>query len=106
MRSGPPPPSPRPKRTPPFGPYPPDAVWPPARLVLELDSYSIHTTRQAFESDRERDRRLLAAGYRVVRITWRQLTYQPTSIADELSALLATPQTPSPRSARRAPRRR
>jgi very-short-patch-repair endonuclease len=96
----------RPKMNEPLGPYEPDAHWPAQRLVVELDSYSIHTTRRAFDSDRERDRRLQAAGYRVVRITWRQLTYEPSQIAEELSALLATARTPSPRSARRAPRRR
>ena len=43
----------------PLGPYEPDAVLPAARLVVELDSYGIHITRQAFESDRQRDRALL-----------------------------------------------
>jgi very-short-patch-repair endonuclease len=96
---------PRPKMNEPLGPYHPDALWPDERLVVELDSYPIHTTRQAFESDRKRDRELTLAGYRVVRITWRQLRDEPARIADELSALLATPRTPSPRSARRGPRR-
>ena len=89
----------------PLGPYHPDALWPDERLVVELDSYPIHTTRQAFETDRKRDRELTLAGYRVVRITWRQLRHDPGAIADQLSALLATPRTPSPRSARREPRR-
>jgi very-short-patch-repair endonuclease len=86
----------------PLGPYHPDALWPDEGLVIELDSYPIHTTRQAFESDRKRDRELTLAGYRVVRITWRQLRDEPARIATQLSELLATPRTPSPRSARRA----
>jgi very-short-patch-repair endonuclease len=93
---------PRPRMNEPLGPYEPDALWPEQRLVVELDGYAIHTTRRAFESDRRRDRALQAAGYRVLRITWRQLNKEPTAIATELSALLATPRTPSPRSARRA----
>jgi very-short-patch-repair endonuclease len=97
---------PRPRMNEPLGPYQPDAAWHDARLIVELDSYPIHTTRRAFESDRKRDRELQAAGYRVVRITWRQLEDEPRAIAEELSALLATPRTPSPRSARRGPRRR
>ena len=96
---------PRPRMNEPLGPYEPDAHWPHERLVVELDSYSIHTTRRAFENDRRRDRELQAAGYRVIRITWRQLENEPARIAAELSALLATPRTPPPRSARRAPRR-
>jgi very-short-patch-repair endonuclease len=87
---------PRPRMNEPLGPYEPDALWPDARLVVELDSYSIHSTRQAFESDRARDRALHAGGYRVVRITWRQLGAEPHAIAGQLRALLAAP-TAGPR---------
>jgi very-short-patch-repair endonuclease len=97
---------PRPRMNEPLGPFEPDAIWREERLVVELDSYPIHTTRRAFESDRRRDRQLQAAGYRVIRITWRQLQDEPRTIANELSALLATSRTPPPRSARRARRRR
>src|SRR3954447_6837347 len=71
-----------------LGPYLPDALWPNERVIVELDSYAIHTTRQTFESDRER-------------ITWRQLTTQSDALAQQLSELLA-PTTPTPRSARHA----
>jgi very-short-patch-repair endonuclease/predicted transcriptional regulator of viral defense system len=80
---------PRPQTNTALGPYEPDALWPDARLVVELDSYAIHTTRQAFESDRARDRALQTMGYRVVRITWRQLRTDPHAIAGQLRALLA-----------------
>jgi very-short-patch-repair endonuclease len=33
---------------------------------------------------------VVAAGWRVVRITWRQLTAEPDTIARQLEALLAT----------------
>jgi very-short-patch-repair endonuclease len=79
---------PHPRMNAALGPYTPDAVRPDARLVVELDSYGIHTTRQAFESDRERDRTLQLMGYRVVRITWRQLSTQPRTIAEQLRTLL------------------
>jgi very-short-patch-repair endonuclease len=92
---------PRPKMNEPLGPYFPDALWPNERVIVELDSYAIHTTRQTFESDRERDRALTIAGYRVLRITWRQLTTQSDALAQQLSELL-DPTTPSPRSARHA----
>jgi len=83
---------PRPRMNEPLGPYEPDAVWPEAGLVVELDSYGIHTTREAFESDRARDRALQASGYRVVRITWRQLTANPEALAAELhKCLIAGP---------------
>ena len=44
---------------------------------LELDGRAAHATPAAFEADRERDRVLQAAGWRVVRVTWRQLTERP-----------------------------
>jgi hypothetical protein len=67
-----------------------DAVWPDHRLVAELDSYGIHTTRRNFEEDRARDRALTARGWRVVRITWRQLhDGDGSALAAEISALLA-----------------
>jgi len=87
----------RPQMNAPLGRYTPDAVWPAARLVVELDSYGIHTTRQAFESDRERDRTLQLMGYRVVRITWRQLQAEPHAIAQQLGSLLGATAGPRPR---------
>jgi very-short-patch-repair endonuclease len=44
-----------------------DAVWREARLVVELDGWASHGTRQAFVRDRARDRRLMAAGWRPIR---------------------------------------
>lgn len=51
-----------------------DFLWRRARLVVEIDGYAHHGGRAAFERDRRRDQVLAAAGYRVVRISWRQLT--------------------------------
>jgi very-short-patch-repair endonuclease len=48
-----------------------------------------HRTRRAFERDRARDARLLLAGYRVLRITWRQLTRERDKVIAMLAALLA-----------------
>ncbi len=48
-----------------------------ARLIVELDGRAAHGTRRAFERDRERDRLLLVDGWRVMRVTWRQLRDEP-----------------------------
>jgi very-short-patch-repair endonuclease len=72
----------------------PDCTWPHHHLIAELDGYASHTTRHAFEKDRARDRRLQAAGWRVIRITWRQLNDDPNAIADEIRAMLE-PKYPS-----------
>jgi very-short-patch-repair endonuclease len=48
----------------------------------------VHGTRRAFEEDRERDRVLSVEGWRVVRVTWRQLRDEPASVAADLRSLL------------------
>jgi hypothetical protein len=65
-----------------------DCVWRSRRVVVELDGRTVHDTAAAFERDRARDRRLHAAGWRVVRITWRQLREEPEALAADLRAVL------------------
>jgi predicted transcriptional regulator of viral defense system len=71
--------------------YQVDCLWPAQKVIVELDGYATHGTRHAFEGDRDRDRRLLAAGYRGPRVTWRHLHEIPDEIAADLRALLALP---------------
>jgi very-short-patch-repair endonuclease len=65
-----------------------DCVWHDARLVVELDSRHYHGTDGAFERDRARDRRLAAAGWMVVRVTWRQIHDEPTALLADLRGLI------------------
>jgi Protein of unknown function (DUF559) len=65
-----------------------DFLWPAQRLVAETDGHRVHGTRQAFERDRRRDRRLLLAGWRVVRFTWRQLIRERDDVVHTLRTLL------------------
>lgn len=67
-----------------------DALWPAQRLVVEVDGYRFHGHRAAFERDRRRDQRLAAAGYTVIRITWRQLRDEPVAVAVRLAQALAS----------------
>jgi predicted transcriptional regulator of viral defense system len=87
----------------------PDFRWTQQRLVIELDGFETHGTRAAFERDRARDRQLTAQGWRVARITQRQLDNEPATLAKELETLLRSattaapapppdPRTPAPRS--------
>lgn len=64
-----------------------DCLWREQRLIVELDGGKAHRTRVAFESDRERDRHIQAAGWRVIRITWRQLE-NPAALRADLRRLL------------------
>ena len=66
-----------------------DCVWPGQRLIVELDSRAWHGTGQAFDRDRRRDRRCLAAGWRVMRVTDRALTAERRELEAELRALLS-----------------
>lgn len=67
-----------------------DFTWPDRRLMVEADSLRHHGTRAAFERDRRRDQQLTAAGWRVVRFTWRQVHDAPAEVAATLRSLLAT----------------
>jgi very-short-patch-repair endonuclease len=65
-----------------------DCLWPKQRLIVELDGRAAHGTRRAFERDRERDRLLQSDGWRVVRITWRQLRDDASAIVADLRRML------------------
>lgn len=45
-----------------------DLVWTERRLAVEIDGFAHHSSRTAFEQDRQRDWELLVTGYRVFRI--------------------------------------
>jgi very-short-patch-repair endonuclease len=68
--------------------YEVDLLWPEQGLVVEVDGYAYHSTRHAFERDRARDAALQAAGYRVVRFTWRQIVHEPHAVVAQLARLL------------------
>jgi len=71
--------------------YEVDCVWPEQRLIVELDGHATHSPAHAFEADRARDRKLQAAGWLVIRITWRQLHEEPELVEADLRRLLAQP---------------
>ena len=64
-----------------------DCLWRRQRLIVELDGRRYHDTAIAFERDRARDRRLQAAGWQVVRVTWSQLR-DPEPLLTDLRQLL------------------
>jgi very-short-patch-repair endonuclease len=68
-----------------------DFAWPAQRLIVETDSDRYHRTRKGFESDRRRDQRLVLAGWRVIRITWRQLEEDPRRIQTLIATALRQP---------------
>jgi very-short-patch-repair endonuclease len=67
----------------------PDFLWRDAGLIVEADSRRVHGTATAFEEDRRRDQMLMAAGWTVIRCTWRQVTNEPESLSRTLRSLLS-----------------
>jgi hypothetical protein len=66
-----------------------DFYWPEQRLIVETDGGATHFTHEAFQRDRARDARLLALGYRTMRVTQRQISGDAHSVARTLTAILA-----------------
>jgi very-short-patch-repair endonuclease len=62
-----------------------DCHWPAARLVLEVDGHAFDGGHRAFEEDRLRDQVPVAAGLRVIRVTWRRITSQPLAVVARIT---------------------
>lgn len=75
--------------------YQADFSWEDLGLIAETDGYETHGTRTAFEHDRRRDQKLAAAGWRIVRFTWRQVMYEPSAVAKTLRGLSAASPAPA-----------
>ena len=69
--------------------YEVDFLWREQQLVVETDGYAFHSTRGSFERDRRKDQELQAAGWRVIRFTWRQVTGEPEAVIAALAVALA-----------------
>ncbi|MFL5899164.1 MAG: DUF559 domain-containing protein [Solirubrobacterales bacterium] len=54
-----------------------DFLWAGQRVVVEIDSWSFHGDHLAFEKDRQTDVDLTAAGYVVLRTTYKMLEGNP-----------------------------
>lgn len=74
-----------------------DVLFTPDRLVIELDGWGTHGTRRAFEQDRDRDSRILAAtGIPTMRITYDGLHDHPRKQVQRIHAILARGSTSAP----------
>ncbi len=66
-----------------------DFLWPDHAVAVEIDGFAFHSTRDRFEDDRERDRKLRNAGIAVIRISWRQLDREPAAVLVDVAQALA-----------------
>ena len=72
----------------PIGPDKVDAVWRDARLIVEVDGGHGHATRAQMHRDRERDLRLRAAGFSVLRYSGRQVARERRDVAADIRRAL------------------
>jgi very-short-patch-repair endonuclease len=71
-----------------------DIVFDEVKLVIEIDGLAFHVTPDRFQGDRRRQNRLVAAGWTVLRFTWRDLTERPayvtTTVRTTIDRLVTT----------------
>jgi very-short-patch-repair endonuclease len=65
-----------------------DFVYDEARLAIEADGHATHATRRRRQADAERDTRLQAAGWRVVRFTYEDVIERPGYVVATVRAFL------------------
>ncbi len=66
-----------------------DFAYPDSLLIVEVDGRRWHSKSEAFETDRLRDNAAQAAGWRVLRFTWQEVTESPTRVASTLRRTIA-----------------
>lgn len=71
------------------GRYEIDFLWRAEGIALEVDGFQHHSLRPRFEGDRRKDAWLLAAGIKVVRLSWRQITRDAMATAVQVGQALA-----------------
>jgi Transcriptional regulator, AbiEi antitoxin/Protein of unknown function (DUF559) len=65
-----------------------DAYFPQEKLIVELDGWPFHRTRDKFESDREQDATMLMHGIATIRITYDRIEDDPDREAARLHRIL------------------
>jgi very-short-patch-repair endonuclease len=70
------------------GRYEVDVLWQRQRVIVELDGFAYHRTRRDRERDAEKDADLELAGYRVVHVTWDDVTIRGDRTIRRLERLI------------------
>lgn len=66
-----------------------DLAFPDQKIALEVDGYAYHSSRDQFVQDRRRQNDLIAAGWLVLRFSWRDLSEQPDHVVASIRAAIA-----------------
>jgi very-short-patch-repair endonuclease len=69
-----------------------DFAYPQAILAIEADGYRWHSGRARWDHDRTRRNRLTLLGWRIIHVTWTDLTHHPDAVIEAVrTALTAAP---------------
>ncbi len=79
--------------------YDVDAWWPGTAIIVELDSFGFHSSRSAFERDREKDLELKLAGFEVIRVTDRRIRKDARRLGQQVRTMLKTTRGSMPEAA-------
>ena len=78
-----------------------DVAYPELKIFMEGDGFGVHSTRSAFERDRDRQNLLAIDGWLPLRFTWRHLCHDARRVVSHVSSarnrrLLELPGTARP----------
>ena len=76
----------------PVGRYRIDFAYPELLIAIEVDGYGPHSSRAAFQSDRERQNLLVALGWTVLRFTWADVVRRPEHVAKLIATAIVNAQ--------------
>lgn len=65
-----------------------DFGFPTLQLIIEADGRSWHSSQQAMDDDRRRDRAAVARGWVVLRFTWYEITHRGSDVITELATVI------------------
>lgn len=80
---------PRPRLNARVGRYQVDFLFRIQKVIVEVDGFAFHSSKRMFEGDRSRDVELQSRGFRILRITWEQLSRQSEVVLVRLARTLA-----------------
>lgn len=65
-----------------------DFAYPRLRIVIEVDGFEVHGSPAALQADLERQNRLVAAGWIVLRFTWADVVRRPEWVVQQIRSVL------------------
>jgi very-short-patch-repair endonuclease len=74
----------------PIASYRVDRAWPERRVVAECDGFQFHGQHLQWKRDRRRIAAIEAAGWRILHVTWDDVTFRAHETLARLSHALGT----------------